>query len=269
MTIASEIDRLNLAKANIKTAIESKWIEVPSSSKIDAYPSYINSISTWVSQETYDTLLAQYNELLLNYNAEWIFLPASFTIVDFVRNKDSWVSMSSNVCDTIKPDWSAYYHYFWISNSSTTAYDWWNFCCFSKTPWNNPTVSLWTELPENNHYYNSVTLNIASRMKIDWNDVKVSSLCVRINDSNWWNVSWWTYTSTFICANATNTSLSLVTLWSVSWYYSEPTEEILEAWTESCWITAEESINSLWLTTMSTTYGSSSNYYNLVATIVK
>ena len=267
MTIASEIERLQLAKNNIRSSIENKWIIVPQSTKLDWYPSLIDSIETWISQETYDELLNQYNELLLKHNAEWIFLPASLTIIDFVRNKDNGVYVTADVWDIIKSDSSVYYHYFWISNSSTTAYDWWNFCCFYKTPWNNPWVVLSSELPEQNHYYYGVNLNIASRMKIDGNNIKVSSLCVRQYDSNWWNVSWWNYTSTFICANATNTSVQLVTLWTIDWYHSIPTEEILATWTESCWITAEESVESLWLTTISTTYGSDSNYYNLVATI--
>lgn len=46
MSIASEISRLQDAKASIKTAIENKGVTVPSSEKISNYSSYIASIQT-------------------------------------------------------------------------------------------------------------------------------------------------------------------------------------------------------------------------------
>lgn len=47
MTIASEIQRLQTAKADIKTAIESKWVTIPSSAKLDSYDGYISQIVDW------------------------------------------------------------------------------------------------------------------------------------------------------------------------------------------------------------------------------
>ena len=44
MSIASEITRLQVAKADIKTAIESKGVSVPSSALIDEYPGYVDAI---------------------------------------------------------------------------------------------------------------------------------------------------------------------------------------------------------------------------------
>ncbi len=46
MTIASEITRLQWAKADIKTAIQWKWVTVPVSAKLDAYDDYISQIET-------------------------------------------------------------------------------------------------------------------------------------------------------------------------------------------------------------------------------
>lgn len=46
MTIASEITRLQTAKADIKTAIQGKWVSVPASAKLDTYDTYINQIVT-------------------------------------------------------------------------------------------------------------------------------------------------------------------------------------------------------------------------------
>ena len=47
MTIASEITRLQGAKADIKTSIEWKWVSVPSNAKLDTYHDYIDMIQNW------------------------------------------------------------------------------------------------------------------------------------------------------------------------------------------------------------------------------
>ena len=44
MSIATEITRLNNAKASIKSAIEAKGVEVPQDAKIDIYADYIAQI---------------------------------------------------------------------------------------------------------------------------------------------------------------------------------------------------------------------------------
>lgn len=50
MTISSEISRLQNAKADIKTAIEWKWVEIPNSAKFDDYSNYIDLIDqSWWS----------------------------------------------------------------------------------------------------------------------------------------------------------------------------------------------------------------------------
>lgn len=45
MSVASEITRLQTAKADLKTAIEGKGVTVASSAKLDAYPALVESIS--------------------------------------------------------------------------------------------------------------------------------------------------------------------------------------------------------------------------------
>lgn len=47
MTVASEITRLQTAKSNIKTAIEAKWVSVPSTAKLSTYSIYIDQIQQW------------------------------------------------------------------------------------------------------------------------------------------------------------------------------------------------------------------------------
>lgn len=47
MTVASEITRLQTAKANIKTSIENKWVTVPANATLDSYSWYIDQIEKW------------------------------------------------------------------------------------------------------------------------------------------------------------------------------------------------------------------------------
>lgn len=46
MSIASEISRLQQAKADIKDAIEAKGVPVPSAASLDVYDTYIAQIQT-------------------------------------------------------------------------------------------------------------------------------------------------------------------------------------------------------------------------------
>ena len=46
MSIASEITRLQTAKADIKDSIEAKGVTVPSNASIDTYDTYIDQIQT-------------------------------------------------------------------------------------------------------------------------------------------------------------------------------------------------------------------------------
>lgn len=46
MSIATQIQRLQTAKADIKTAIENKGVTIPSNATIDAYPTYVSQITS-------------------------------------------------------------------------------------------------------------------------------------------------------------------------------------------------------------------------------
>ena len=52
MSIATEITRLQTAKADIKTAIEAKGVTVPSSATLDTYDTYVSQISGGGGSET-------------------------------------------------------------------------------------------------------------------------------------------------------------------------------------------------------------------------
>ena len=49
MSIASQIQRLQNAKASIKASIENKGVEVPTNALLDTYPNYIDNISTGIT----------------------------------------------------------------------------------------------------------------------------------------------------------------------------------------------------------------------------
>lgn len=55
MSIATEISRLQTAKADIKTAIEAKGVTVPSSAKLDDFDTYIAQISGGGSATEYES----------------------------------------------------------------------------------------------------------------------------------------------------------------------------------------------------------------------
>lgn len=89
MTVASEISRLDNAKANIKASIENKWVSVPGTAKLDAYPGYIDQIkhndyscwtlAYWLKATTslpwYSNwwLCTQYSEINDDWTVSWIF----------------------------------------------------------------------------------------------------------------------------------------------------------------------------------------------------
>lgn len=58
MTIASEITRLQWAKATARTSIENKWVTVPVSASVEDYHTYIDQIQQWVPTADYNTVVS-------------------------------------------------------------------------------------------------------------------------------------------------------------------------------------------------------------------
>ena len=72
--ISEEITRLQTAKANIKTAIENKGVEVSSSAKIDDYASLIDDISSGGDTSKYGNLIDNYSgSTVTNFNFYALF----------------------------------------------------------------------------------------------------------------------------------------------------------------------------------------------------
>lgn len=99
MTVASEITRLQTAKSDIKTAIEAKWVMVPSSAKLDVYDDYIMQISQWWELES---------------------------VIQFIR--DNWY-ISLNLW---RETYNAYSTYTGdISTNTNKTFNWWTILAFS------------------------------------------------------------------------------------------------------------------------------------------
>lgn len=58
MSIASEIERISGAKADLRTSIQAKGVTVPASAKIDDYPDYVDAIQTGGGGGTYQAKTA-------------------------------------------------------------------------------------------------------------------------------------------------------------------------------------------------------------------
>lgn len=67
MSVASEITRLQTAKADLKTAIEGKGVTVSSSAKLDAYPALVESISGGGDDDNWYLLCGGNNENIDDY----------------------------------------------------------------------------------------------------------------------------------------------------------------------------------------------------------
>lgn len=139
MTIASEISRLQTAKADIKTAIENKWVEVWSSIKLDYYHDYIDQIeqnlwhyepweftatyykleedandyswhwANWTPTDiTYTTLSTWKKVAVFNWSSSGIYESATTNKQYHVAKKN----MTYSIRFRIEPNWQEWYSLF-------------------------------------------------------------------------------------------------------------------------------------------------------------
>lgn len=93
MSIASEITRLQTAKANIKTSIENKGVTIPSNATLDSYDGYIDSIQTGggsLDNYTY----SQMNDIAKRYISE----------VTYTGNATGTITLSSTITSVTSSD---------------------------------------------------------------------------------------------------------------------------------------------------------------------
>lgn len=193
MTVASEIERIELAKSDIKYSIENKWVTVPSSVKIDLYHNYIDQISasaswlaTWIT--TYAKVLASW----VQYGIQrWPFLSWDdnnwlywlCTYAELPSGSESyWVTFFSKVWTS---DIQHFHQTVWWSytynpvTEHLTAYKQWNLVRAFFTSWSTRATYCWfTSLWDMSN--NSVTTTCV------WS---VDTL-----DTNawWYDMTWWT-----------------------------------------------------------------------------
>lgn len=99
MTVASEITRLQTAKADARTSIINKWVDVPANATLDTYHNYIDMIQQWWELES---------------------------VIQYIR--DNWY-ISLNLW---RETWDAYSTYDWnITTNTDTVFDWWTILAFN------------------------------------------------------------------------------------------------------------------------------------------
>jgi hypothetical protein len=174
MTIASEITRLQTAKSDIKTAIESKWVSVPSSAKLDTYDDYISSISQW--EEVYKW---EYIEYIIKTDSSWkIYVPTSWRNHNGARDCPySW---------KISVDWWAETTYTW------TGSDWWTIAFSWYTVNSHHTVKI-----------RPVTESYWWALAYWWSNVSIRDLLAEIlyDSSYMWYAVSDTYTGDYFRSN--------------------------------------------------------------------
>lgn len=191
MTIASEIERLQWAKSNIKTSIEGKWVEVPSSAKLSDYAGYIDQIEAW----DWDDIIHYMSWIL---SIDWPMVYISWS--DSVNNKYSDYSWKDGeYLYLVRP-----YEY---DNYSSTGHSYMETYvnCVALKKWasstNNydPMIRQWW-------YYTTTHIDY---YYINWNSI-----------SFYWRT--WEYTDTYRCVTLTcnNWTWSMA---STSWDWNTPT----------------------------------------------
>lgn len=130
MTIASEISRLQTAKANIKTAVWNKWVTVPDSAKLDTYNTYINNIDVWdkVYYSWYYTDNSSLNKWPCNtwYHIPTVIETASLWSMLKSMKLTSTTTLSNCLKEPVALSWVGYY-LSWASWDPITQYwpYWW------------------------------------------------------------------------------------------------------------------------------------------------
>lgn len=230
-TVASEIQRIQNAKAAIKTSIEWKWVAVPSSAKLDTYSTYIDSIQWWWIY--------------------WVLVPATIRIDNALSN--SWTIVSHEQSEILNSNWDIFYCYFWFS--------WWDneekLWVWKKEPRLDPTLTTSNASWSTRWYFDHRWF----RMKRVWNDIKFSVIFYEWSTSNPRTAK-----NAYYCINATNT-----TFWEKIFLWNEEDvwlEAIYNQRTQECWITDQENIPSIHAVSLSFATNPWTNSQDLIATIL-
>lgn len=202
MTIASEIERLQTAKSNIKTSIEGKWVEVPSNAKLSDYSGYIDQIPTWWASSYYWVKL--FNNLVTSNDCT----PATTNVISWEEDgKQYWL------CATTTEPSSHNYYYYWVY-TFRKVWDWDITYAFS----------------ENSNYQNSSYTYTTRHWEVykSWNNVRVFtfsdyaysgsgryySFCYQFD----WDISTWSLSSSYLGTGTYQDYNYASYGWDVTWY---------------------------------------------------
>lgn len=232
MTIASEITRLQWAKADARTSIINKWVDVPLNVSVEDYHTYIDQIDI----------------------RSWgLFEPLTYVIPD-IRQTVGNLQIKADGWDIINANNSKYFHYFWLRKDSTTAFQDFHLAVLIKEKWADAIYIVsdakWTDRFD--------FRTVEWRMKKVWNDIIYSALYYELTSST--SLAKDHYYS----ITATNSTFSGV---QDCWIIDDIWQAAVYAnWTNNCWITAEESLASINKTTL-TLPSTWSDEWKLVATL--
>lgn len=197
MTIASEITRLQWAKADIKTAIQGKWVTVPASAKLDTYASYVNQIVQW-------------------WWVAWIIGTAP------VRTSVQAVGNNQERSDML---WNALSYSIWDFVFIVAYYSWYN-----SNNYNQAKISVYRWKKWDSDYSSTSTTisNTTSndfrwqwiKLTVSWSTVTFETCILRWTD--WWvNANYRHHTQTYNMSNDTRGTRSVETYtWTDNPYFS-------------------------------------------------
>lgn len=181
MTIASEIQRLQWAKSDMKTSIENKWVSVPSDAKLDEYAWYIDQIQQWAGMFTWVRL---FNNMVTGNDCT----PATAGLVSREQNWNLyWL-----VATTTEPSSHNYYYY--------------GIYTFRKVA----TWDIQYSMSENGTTQNSSYTYTTRDMKVykSWNNVRAFVFSDRARSWDWrywsycyqfdWDISTWNISNSYL-----------------------------------------------------------------------
>jgi len=169
MTIASEITRLQWAKADARTSIINKWVDVPANASVEDYHTYIDQIQQWVPQDDYDLVVSLAEWAAIWYPDKnvwtyaWWFWWDSFMckiwnyifMVWWYSHKDRWSSWHTLFA------WFVWIYYKTISDNS------WSWCRASI--WTLDSADSWSVYVNLTPVYIESTNSVNIYAEILWN----------------------------------------------------------------------------------------------------
>lgn len=210
MTIASEITRLQWAKANIRVSIWNKWVDVPSNIKLDNYSTYIDQIQTG----TGDDILSYFSGIL-TLDGATVTVRSS----DHVYNKYSdYTWRDGDTLFMVKPYEYDNYSSTWHSYMETYV------DCIALNKWASSTIESIPRIIQAWYY----TLTKISYYYINWNTIKLygdtdgGTWCkAMVYSNNAWSVQdiGWDWTTPSDIWGNQNLLYSTPIVWGSPWGY--------------------------------------------------